>query len=240
MSWKKLFLTDDSVDSHTKEKKEVLNKANTSEIISFPKTNVVEEKQPFIFTDSKPFQVEIEKPKETQINYENAHIDSISKIYENGFNQLNKEGVDFFEFYQSVTNSDINNPDVYKMAFNLLKGMDPSFTKERALSDANYYIDKITDAYNGIKNSSENLISQLSADKESEEKNLIIELSELESQSSNLKLKLDNKKIELSLVDAKFSTKFSDARMKYEANEVVKTSLTDKINTVVTNIKNNI
>jgi hypothetical protein len=243
MSWKKLFLTGEGDETQNK-KEETPKKVRVKESMEFPTTKTKERviSEPVVgFPEVTSFETPKVVKFETQsIKSDNTYIQSVTELYENGFNQLNKEGVDFFELYQSVTNSDINNPEVYKMAFNLLKGMDPTFTKERALSDGEFYIDKIEEAYDGMKNSGETLISNLTIQKESEEKNLVDELADLETQLDELKNKVASKKTELTLIDTKFSGKFKEAKMKFDANELVKTALTSKIKMVINNIKTNI
>ncbi len=184
--------------------------------------------------------VEETEPVPTSKNGTNPYMDEITSLYEDGFTKLNKEGVDFYEFYQSVKVGGIDNVAAYPMAFNMCKGMNPEFTKETAISDGEDYITSIDSAYQQYKTSGENKLNQAKTEKSDEEATLQSEVDELEGQIRQLTATLNTKKRELGSIGDKYKDKLEAISLKLEANKVVKTNLTNSITKVITNIKNNL
>ena len=76
------------------------------------------------------------------------YIEDVIEIYDNGFNALNMSGYDFYEFYKAIVASGDTSPIVYKMAFNMGKSMDPSLTKEKLITQSDFYLGEIDKVHN--------------------------------------------------------------------------------------------
>lgn len=171
----------------------------------------------------------------------NPHIEGVIQIYDNGFAQMNKAGIDFYEFYLNITTTgNIDKTELYQMAFNMHQTMNPEFTKESVLSDANNYLEKIEEAYNNMKSKGEEKKNNLLGEKEQEQLALNGEVSSLENQIKNLKTQLENKRSELNAIDGKYETTLEDVNLKLEAHDIAKDNLVGSIKKVITNINKTI
>ena len=71
------------------------------------------------------------------------HLDKIMTLYEQGFDSLNQDGYDFYEFFKAVIEAGANNPAIYSMALTMAKAMDSKVSKESLLSQSQFYITEI-------------------------------------------------------------------------------------------------
>lgn len=254
MGIKSLFIKSDDEENGSNKQESKKTKVNDVEKISFP---TKEEKQTSfptkqtasiedeMFSSPKSRVTPTSTPKVEEspkpiFNGTNPFIDEINKLYEDGFNKLNKEGVDFYEFYQSIKVGGIDNVAAYPMAFNMCKGMNPNFTKESAIADGEDYIASIEDAYNKYSSSGENKLNEISLEKEEEESSLKTEVSELQDEIDRLSSLLKSKKGELNSIEGKYKDKINSITLKLDANKIVKSNFITNINKVITNIKNNL
>lgn len=257
MSWKNLIFANQDGEGDAEKKEEKVTPAST-EKTEFPKTTTTsfpkeerktapikkfqfnEGENPFAVFDSTSREEVEPTPTETFLtpaDNHNPHLADVIKGYEKGFDGMNREGVDFYEFYKSIIIDDhIDNLSLYPMAFNMMKGLNPSFTKESAIEDSKYYLENLKAAHIKLKNKGEANKNTLLDEKSSEKSELSGEVDSLESQIFNLKSQLEDKKRQLTQIDGKYNTALNDVTLKLEANDVAKNALVSSINKVVANI----
>lgn len=169
----------------------------------------------------------------------NPFVDEVLAVYQKGFEGLNLPGVDFLEFYKAVSN-DIHNGSAYKMALQIMQGIDPNFSKEKALTDSQHYVTNINKAYDDFKKGGEGKRGSLSQSKASEASTLNGEISSLENQIKALGEQLAGKKMQLGAIDTKYDGQLREVEARLSANEQAKNILLEKIQTVISNIKTNL
>ena len=153
-------------------------------------------------------------------------------MYEKGFESLNKDGFDFYEYYQSVMQGGPSNPQVYTMAFSMGGIMKKSLSKSELISDADYYIDEITKVYNENVSKGNAKKQTLLAQKDSENKSLVSELETMEHQLDALKVQIEDRKRKLSDIDSKYAPDLADFDSRLGANELAKNKIIDSIEQV--------
>lgn len=168
------------------------------------------------------------------------HLDKIMKMYEDGFDNLNQDGYDFYEFFKAVVQVGTENPAMYTMAFSMAQSMDPNVTKASLLSQAQFYINEITTVYNGYVANGKGKKDELLGRKETEESSLRQELINIDNEIQRLMALKAQKESELSTIDGKYATELTDVECKLLANDMAKDNLINAINTVVNGIKTNI
>jgi len=110
------------------------------------------------------------------------YVEKALQVYQQGFDSLNQPGYDFYEFYQGLSDEDKTNPSVYPMAFRMASAMDKTITKEKLIGQADFYISKIMESYNGFVSSGNSKKQELLSQKENENHSLTNELSMLQQQ----------------------------------------------------------
>lgn len=258
MGIKSLFFNSEENEENDSAKVEPKKtRVTDTEEVSFPKSSEEKEtafptpKRTTNFTDDEsdmfsakakpsPETVEVTSKDDSNPYMKNPYMEEITKFYEDGFNKLNKEGVDFYEFYQSIKVGGVDNTAAYPMAFNMCRGMNPELSKESMISDGEDYITSIEGAYNQYKSSGESKLSQTNDEKSSEEASLRTEVGELEEQVRQLTATLNSKKRDLSSIGDKYKDKIEGISLKLEANKVAKSNIINNITKVITNIKNNL
>ena len=204
---------------------------SSSKKISFPSDDEV-------FGDTNTDNNSQTPPKDVISNnsFDNKFLSKVSEAYQNAFDSLNKDGYDFYEFFNAVKHGGIDNSQVYSMALVMGSGMDKTITKEKLISQADEYISALTDIYkeNLSKGSKkrEDIISQ----KETETENLNSELESLKKQLSSIQTQIKDKEKNLSFVDSKYKPLISDTEAKLSANETVKNNMVSEIEKVKSGI----
>lgn len=174
------------------------------------------------------------------VQVSNEYMQKAFEMYEKGFESLNKDGFDFYEFYQSVMQGGPTNPQVYAMAFNMGSIMDKSLSKTKLIQDADYYVAEITKVYNENVSKGTAKKQNLLAQKDSENKSLVSELENMEQQLEALKIQIDDRKRKLSDIDSKYSPDLTDFDNRLGANELAKNKIVDSIEQVKQGINLNI
>lgn len=226
MAWKDLFINDENKAKETPNKK-VESKKET--ITKFPVSDT-----PLInnfgFNQTNP----------TQNQPSNQMAQEFLDAYENAFNDLNQSGYDFFEFFQAIIHGDINNSQTYTMAFAMGKGMEKSITKEKLLSQSDYYINELNNLYSknvsGGNQKKQDLINQ----KQNENQNLTAELSSLQQQLEGIEVQIKDKENKLSLIDSKYLPKIAEYDNKLMANDFAKSKILSSIEAVKQGINQNL
>lgn len=202
-------------------------------------TNVVPQKMPESFDKSIPMPTAI--ISSTVESYQpSKEIDTseVSAIYQKGFESLNRQGYDFFEFNQSIRSINGNSSDAYKMAFNLGKSMNPQISSESLLKDGEYYIGEIQKAYEKFDSDGQSKKSELENQKSSEKSSLNTQIELKKAQIDKLQSELEMLTSDLNTIDSKYSQELSTVNTKLQANLIAKNNFIGSLQEVLTNIKN--
>lgn len=168
------------------------------------------------------------------------HMDKIMKLYEDGFASLNRPGVEFYEFFEAVVDTGINDPKSYQMALKILSKSERGMTKDSLVEQSKYYVDELTKVHAGYKADGLKMKNDLMASKQSEENKLSIDIKTIQDQIESMKNQLSAKQMQLSQLDAKYQPKVGDFDCKLMANDEAKNRILGTINAVVNGIKTNL
>ena len=224
MSWKDAFLNPTTKDTN---KTTPVSKKDTN--MKFPEPS---QSNDFGFGQSNSNQQSGQVSQE----YTSKFLDA----FENAFSELNQNGYDFFEFFQSIIHSDINNPQSYTMAFAMGKGMDRTITKEKLLSQSEFYITELNKLSEKNINDGNKKKQDLINQKESENQNLTTELSSLKQQLEGIELQIKDRENKLSQIENKYQPKISEYDNKLMANDFAKNKIVSSIETVKQGINQNL
>ena len=166
------------------------------------------------------------------------HLDKIMGLYESGFDGLNMEGYDFYEYFKMVVEAGPNSPTAYTMAFTM--GKTAGATKDSLLSQADFYITEINKVHqhyvdNGTKRREAALKS-----KGTDESSLNNELTEINNEIARLNVLKGQKEAELAAIDGKYSPQITEVECKLMANDIARERILASITTVVNGIKTNL
>ena len=168
------------------------------------------------------------------------HLEKAIELYENGFNSLNQNGFDFFEFFQSVSHGGMTNPQVYAMAYAMGTAMDKTISKEKLMSQADFYVSEITKVYEENVAKGQSKKDSLLKQKESENQTLANELSMFQQQLEALQIQIADRQNKLQAIDGKYQPQLADIDGKLTANTIAKNKIVEAIQTVKTGININI
>lgn len=172
---------------------------------------------------------------------DSEHVDTFVQMYEDGFNNLNQNGYDFYEFFQAIISSNaIDNPQMYIMAMNMGAGLDKTVTKNKLTSQADYYLNEIDKIYNHYLTTGTSKKQDLITQKESETQSLTSDLSNLKSQQEAIANQIRTKEDQLSSIGNKYQPLINEVDGKLKANEVAKNNIVTNITKVKNGINNNI
>ena len=234
MSWKDALnpFTDTDI---TKDKKVESNKKKETVVTTFPTSDETSSKSDFGFGNSTPIKTQVPSGQVSQ-----EYIDKFLDAYENAFNELNQSGYDFFEFFQSVINGDINNSQTFTMAFAMGKGMDKSITKEKLLSQSEFYTTELSKLYDKNSTDGTQKKQQIISQKDTENQNLISDLDSLKLQLEGIKVQIKDRENKLSQIENKYQPKIIDWDNKLLANDFAKNKIISSIEAVKQGINKNI
>jgi hypothetical protein len=207
-------------------------------VVSFADAQVGQTQAPAFAFNSEPTPATPTYQSPVQVS--NEYMQKAFEMYEKGFESLNKDGFDFYEFYQSVMQGGPTNPQVYAMAFNMGSIMDKSLSKSKLINDADFYVAEITKVYNDNVSKGTAKKQNLLAQKDSENKSLVAELENMEQQLEALKIQIDDRRRKLSDIDSKYSPDLNDFDNRLGANELAKNKIVDSIEQVKQGINLNI
>lgn len=168
------------------------------------------------------------------------YIEEVIKLYERGFDGLNIEGWDFYEMYKAVLAVGIDNKAAYQMAYNMGKGMDSTVTKEKLLSQAQYYLDEIIKVYKNYVSNGQSKKLQLQGQMDTEKDGLLSEVKSLREQLSEIQRLLSLKEGMLENIESKYQPEIEVIDCKIMANDHAKAKIMGSIDTVITQIKTNL
>ncbi|MEO8255692.1 MAG: hypothetical protein ABI554_15030 [Flavobacterium sp.] len=166
----------------------------------------------------------------------NPFLKEVFEVYEKGFESLNSAGFDFFEMYKSVMSVGISNPQSYQMAFTMGKTIQPDLNKQFLLDKASFYISEIEKVYAKYDAIGKSKKSDVENNLTKEKYSLSKSIEELSANILQLQNELEVKKTEFQKLDSNNVEKFSEIKLKIEANDLAKQKILESINTVVTGI----
>ena len=166
----------------------------------------------------------------------------------NHINQSNQPGFDFIEFTETLFEESQNpNKDVYKMVFRIAQKIDRSLTPERLLQSANFYKELIQQAADAEIIKGESKKKTLLAEKETEKNNLDQNLKETRTKTDQLNaqiMELQKKEIslrnQLSAIDQKYNSQFTDIETKLNAINAAKEQVIVSIVDIEAGVKTNL
>lgn len=238
MSWKDLFI----VNNEEEAKKEATAPAN-SEPVKFPSATASVTMAPAgVGTSSLGTQV---TPPSMGIPLESnpmcqPHMEKIIQMYEVGFDGLNMDGYDFFEYYKAVLSAGADNPAVYSMAFNMAQSMDKKITKDSLISQSDFYIQEISKVHAKYVEGGSGKKNELLGRKENEREQLSTEVQNLRMQIEALTHQMNNAQNNLTQIDNKYANDLTEVDCKLMANDVAKNNLLASIDKVKQGLINNV
>ena len=167
-------------------------------------------------------------------------VTKFSEMYQKGFDSLNQNGYDFYEYFQAVTHGGIDNPQIYTMAMAMANGMDKSVTKEKLLEQADFYINEIVKVYNKQVDAGNKKKEELTTQKGIENQNLVSELANLKEQMEALRIQIQDRESKLSQIGNKYQPQISEIEGKLMANDFAKNKIVSTIESVKNGIVNNL
>jgi hypothetical protein len=168
------------------------------------------------------------------------HLEKAIELYENGFNSLNQDGFDFFEFFQSVSQGGMTNPQVYAMAYAMGTAMDKTISKEKLMSQADFYVAEISKVYDENVSKGNSKKEGLLKQKESENQTLANELNMFQQQLEALQIQIADRQNKLHAIDGKYQPQLEEVNSKLNANVIAKNKIVEAIETVKSGININI
>lgn len=176
------------------------------------------------------------EPTQSSGQISNEHLTKFSDMYQKGFDSLNQNGYDFYEFFQAVVHGGVDNPQIYSMAMAMGAGMDKSINKDTLLSQADFYINEINKVYGKYVESGKTKKEEFLTQKETENSALVAEVANLKEQLEALQFQIKDRETKLSLIGNKFQPLLGDIESKLMANDFAK----NKIITAIESVKNGI
>ena len=210
--------------SETSFKSKFPSPSNSGDNFSFPTLDSI---------DTKPI-------KDNAVVSCEPYMTSIMEMYEKGFDGLNQDGYDFYEYFKTVVEGGTDNKAVYSMAFKMGNVMGGNIDKKTLLEQASFYINKLNEVHSHYKTEGENKKSEVFNEKSALEVTLKNEVLGIDAEINRLQTLLNSKKIELSKIDNQFTPRLSEIDCKLKANDVAKDNLVSSINVVVNGIKTNL
>ena len=221
-NWKGLFINEDSDSKKVEVKKES------------PKSDTSAHKFPDNPSPVSKF------PESTSKTVASDILDTIVEMYESGFESLNKPGYDFYEFFKAIKAVGSNDPQVYKMALTMAKGVDSSVTKASLIEQAEFYINEINKVHGQYKSQGNTKKQQIQDTQKKNKDILTNEIVVLEKKLLEIQNQVSVKKNELESIDATMMSEIVEIDQKIVANDVAKTKILETITEVSEGIKNNL
>jgi hypothetical protein len=255
MDFKSIFIkSDESSDDKQIEKVPVKKEesfkfpesGNTPVERSIPKQSTPTPKPSFGFgfggaVEPEPIKQEVPMFVPTgNVSVSDEQVDKAYGIYQRGFDSLNTDGYDFYEYYTMVAAGGMENTPIYPMAFAMGKSVSPSITKDALTSKADYYMDEINKVYQNFSAQGSSKIDEISTKKNNENQNLVHELESIKTQIESLLVQQASCERKLGDIDSKYAGQLNDVQTMIKANSIAKEKFIGQIQTVKNGIINNV
>jgi hypothetical protein len=194
----------------------------------------------FSFPTSEPTPTPTPTVFAPQSGVSQEHLEKTIELYEKGFDSLNQAGFDFYEFFQSVSQGGITNPQVYAMAYAMGTAMDKTISKEKLMSQADFYVAEISKVYDENVSKGNSKKEGLLKQKESENQTLANELNMFQQQLEALQIQIADRQNKLHAIDGKYQPQLEEVNSKLNANVIAKNKIVEAIEMVKSGININI
>ena len=161
-------------------------------------------------------------------------------MYEAGFDGLNMDGYDFFEFYKAILSAGADNPAVYPMAFTMAQSMDKKITRDLLVTQSDFYVQEISKVHTKYVEGGSGKKNELLSRKENEREQLGTEVQNLKMQIEALTHQMNNAQNNLTQIDNKYANDLMEVECKLMANDVAKNNLLASIDKVKQGLINNV
>jgi hypothetical protein len=168
------------------------------------------------------------------------HMEKIIQMYEAGFDGLNMDGYDFFEFYKAILSAGADNPAVYPMAFTMAQSMDKKITRDLLVTQSDFYVQEISKVHTKYVEGGSGKKNELLSRKENEREQLGTEVQNLRMQIEALTNQMNNAQNNLIQIDNKYANDLTEVECKLMANDVAKNNLLASIDKVKQGLINNV
>jgi len=165
------------------------------------------------------------------ISTDNSLVAEIGSKYEDILKRLNKDGIDFFEYFTGVAKMG-GGPNDYKAMFIAIQTMDPDMSIQQLTSDAEFYIEEIQKESSNITAAGKRKLETLDHEKNSKRKSLTTDVYKLQKELTKIQNELTQKENELSNLDQVYGGKITKTQAKLEANKRAVDIICSKINVV--------
>ncbi len=166
-------------------------------------------------------------PQPAAINQ--SALNEVLAVYEKGIDSINMPGYDFYEFYKAISAVGNAGTETYSMAFQMAKSMDSSISSQKLVTDAEFYISKINEVHSQYTTQGQQKINEIDSRRNEEKNKLMSEIEQgtsqvnlLKNQLQALESEINQKRITLTGVDAKYSPQEASVREKLLANDNAK------------------
>jgi len=177
--------------------------------------------------------------KTTGIPFE-EHATQFREMYKNGFDGLNQQGFDFYEFFQSVIQGGVDNPQTYAMAMTMGSVMNKGMTKHDLITQADFYLNEINKVHTAQGNAGSKKKGEITTQKEHEKNTLTSDVANLKAQLEAIANQISAKEYQLSLIDNNYQPQLLDIDSKILANDLGKNELVSLIEKVKEGINKNL
>ena len=126
------------------------------------------------------------------------------------------------------------------MAFAMGNAMDKTISKDKLIQQANFYITEINKVYTDYVSKGNQKKSELTEQKNEENKALVNELTLMKQQLEALQTQIQDRERKLSDIDGKYLPKINEVEQKLMANDMAKDKIVQSIITVQNGINSNI
>lgn len=166
-------------------------------------------------------------------------VGEILDVYEKGLNSINLPGYDFYEFMNAVFATGHVNEQTFLMAFQMSKAMDGKLTKEKLLSDAEFYIGKIKEVHQQYVASGQQKLKSVLDKKTSESQalaqdidNAANKVEQLRREIAQLEGAIAEKKSQLAQAGEKYLPEEQAIQEKLKANDMAQETVLSKLEKV--------
>jgi uncharacterized phage infection (PIP) family protein YhgE len=167
-------------------------------------------------------------------------LTEIKEVYKQGFESLNTQGYDFFEFYKAVAAVGNQNPGAFQMAFAMAQGIDKSVSKNSLLAKADFYLNELEKVHTQYASKGNAKKTEINNQISAESKALANEKQQLEVQLTTLQERLKNINANIDQMDGKYAKILDELEQKLSANTEAKEQLIQDIKQVKQGINQNI
>jgi hypothetical protein len=126
------------------------------------------------------------------------------------------------------------------MAYAMGTAMDKTISKEKLISQADFYIAEISKVYDENVSKGNSKKEGLMKQKESENQTLANELSMFQQQLEALQIQIADRQNKLHAIDGKYQPQLEEVNSKLNANVIAKNKIVEAIQTVKSGININI